>query len=249
MGNGNAGGSLRRFYIVFGVVAAIGLVAVGWSIASHAMGQAAMEPVSLEGTEDLRRLTEMAIPVSMGREDAPVTLLVFEDYLCSHCAVFSLQEKPQLVSEYVDSGKVRLVYYDFVLNPSKDAGDFVAARAARCANDQGRFWEYQNQLFRNQLTWGAARDKIGMLEDYAEGLGLDMDQFKSCLNSDRHAREVTANTELAHSLGLGGTPAVLIGTGQGMSRHLSNYAFSTIRAAVDSLLQETAGQSAGNGGG
>ena len=72
--------------------------------------------------------------------------------------------------------------------------------------------------------------------EFARELGLDTGEFNHCLNSDRHAREVTANRELAHALGLTGTPSIFIGTKGGMSRRLDNYAYETIQSTLDSIL-------------
>lgn len=235
MSKGNAGGSLRRFYVIFGVVAAVGLGAVGFAVGSNAVGTAVSEPVDLEGADDLRRLTEMATPVVIGDEEAPVTIIVFADYLCNHCATFALQEKPRVQEEILDEGKARLLYYDFPLSPA--AGSFIAARAARCAGDQDRFWDYHNLLMRRQTIWGLEGNKIPVFQDYAESLGLDGEAFRGCLNSDRHAEAVTANLELARALGLPGTPSVLVGSGDGMSRRLPTYYFQDIKAAVDAIIE------------
>ena len=148
MSNGNAGGNLRRFYVIFAVVAVVGLGAVGYSIFSGSLGGAVSEPVDLEAVEDMQRLADMAVPVTVGDEDAPATIIIFEDYLCNHCAAFSLQVKPVVIESLVETGKARLVYYDFPLNP--EFGSFLAARAARCAGDQDRFWDYHGWLMRNQ---------------------------------------------------------------------------------------------------
>jgi protein-disulfide isomerase len=201
------------------------------------MGSAAMEPVDLEGIrEDQRLLRDLAVPVVKGEMDAPVTIIVFGDYFCNHCAYFSLRERPRVESELVETGKARLVFYDFVLDPRAQAGTFLAARAARCAGDQGRFWEYHDRLYRSQMTWGMEADKLGAFEEYGESVGLDQGEFLGCLNSDRYAQEVTANRELAQALGLDGTPAVLVGTGGGMSQRLPNYYFDTIQEAVEEIL-------------
>jgi protein-disulfide isomerase len=239
MSSETSGGSLRGFYIVFAVVAVIGLGAVGYNIGSSAFNKTAMEPVDLEGVvEDMRALRDMAVPVTLGEEDAPVTIIVFGDYYCNHCGAFSLRERPRIVEHYVSTGKARLVFYDFVLDPRPQAGTFLAARAARCAGDQGRFWDYHDRLYRSQLTWGMESDKQGIFEEYGAELGLNTGDFNSCVRSDRFAREVSANRELAHALGLDGTPMVMVGTGSGMSRRLENYYFETIQAAVDELLGE-----------
>jgi len=241
MSSETSGGSLRGFYIVFAVVAVVGLGAVGYNVGSSAFSKTAMEPVDLAGAvEDMRVLRDMAVPVTLGEQDAPVTIIVFGDYYCNHCGAFSLRERPRVVENYVNTGKARLVFYDFVLDPRPEAGTFLAARAARCAGDQGRFWDYHDRLYRSQLTWGMESDKVSVFQEYGAELGLDTGDFNACLKSDRHAQEVSANRELAHALGLGGTPMVMVGTGRGMSRRLDNYYFETIQAAVDEILGDTA---------
>jgi protein-disulfide isomerase len=242
MSKGSTGGNLRNFYILFAVVAVVGIGALGYTVGSSVLGTAAMEPVDLEGArEDMRLLRDLAVPVTRGAEDAPVTIIVFGDYLCNHCASFSLRERPRIEEELVETGKARLVFYDFVLDPRPEAGTFLAARAARCAGDQGQFWAFHDYLYRNQITWGTSQDKLGMFEEYADNLGLDSGAFRSCLNSDKYAREVSANRELAQALGLGGTPSVLVGTQGGMSRRLSNYSFESIDGAVEEILGSSAG--------
>ncbi|MGD2120369.1 MAG: thioredoxin domain-containing protein [Gemmatimonadota bacterium] len=242
MSEGQSGGNLRGFYLVFAAVALIGIGALGFSLASKAMGSAAMGPVDLEGVrEDMRLLRDMAVPVVSGDEAAPVTIIVFGDYLCNHCAAFSLRERPRVLEELVETGKARLMFYDFVLDPRPEAGTFLAARAARCAGDQGRFWDFHDHLYKNQITWGMDSDKLGVFEEFAEELDLDAGEFKGCLNSDRHAQEVTANWELAQALGLGGTPTVLVGAEGSMPVTLPDYYFDTIRQAVDGILDGSSG--------
>jgi protein-disulfide isomerase len=242
MSNESAKGNLKGFYILLAAVAVLGIGAVGYSVGSKALGTPAMEPVDLSAVGgDMRLLRDMAVPVTKGEADAPVTIIVFEDYLCSHCASFSLRERPLIDSELVDTGKARLVYYDFVLDPRAEAGTFLAARAARCAGDQGHFWDFQDRLFRSQIRWAQTADKAGAFQDYAEDLGVDGGEFKSCLNSDRHAEAVSANRELAQALGLGGTPSVLVGVEGGMSRRLADYSFGSIQAAVEELTGEGGG--------
>jgi protein-disulfide isomerase len=237
MSKGQGGGDLRRFYIVFAIVALVGIGAVGYSVASTALGTPVAEPVDLEGvTDDMRRLNEMAVPVAVGEEDAPATIVVFGDYLCNHCAAFSLQVRPQLEAAFVETGRARLLFYDFPLNPGQ--GTFLAARAARCAGDQGRFWDYHDALYRNQRSWAFAEDQVDAFIELAEGVVVDTGEFRGCLRSDAHAREVTANLELAKALGLPGTPAVLVGTEGGMSRRVPDYSFRAVEETLNEILGE-----------
>ncbi len=233
MSKGNAGGDLRRFYIIFAVVALVGVGTLGYTMASRALGTAVTEPVDLSGVDDMAALMEMAVPQVRGDESAPITIIYFSDYLCPHCATFSLRIRPLVESNFVETGQAKVVFYDFPLIPG--SGAFLAARAARCAGDQGRFWEYHDYLYRTQYTWGMEADKEGIFQEYAGEMGLDAGEFRGCLMSDRHAQEVTANQRLAQSLGLGGTPSVLVGSTDGMSRRLPDYAYETIEEAVRAI--------------
>jgi len=235
MEKGTSSSSLKAFYIILGIVAVIGIGAVAKSVTSKSAAKAATEPVKISGVDDPAKLAEMAKGVTMGNEDAPVTIMVFEDYLCPHCAHFTTEIEPKIKTELIDPGKAKLVYHDFPLRP--ETGSFLAARAARCANDQNHFWEYQNVLFRNQGIWGLPADKEPLFLNYADGLGLDMDQFRQCLNSDKYADVVSANLELAKALGLDGTPSVLVGAQGSMDRRLSDYTLPSIEAAVNGVMK------------
>src|SRR5690606_33356300 len=88
---------------------------------------------------------------------------------------------------------------------------FLAARAGRCANEQGRFWEFHDRVFANQNTWAYSQSPpANEFTQYATESGLDAEAFKSCLRSDRHSQVVTANMLLGEQLGVGGTPTVYV---------------------------------------
>jgi protein-disulfide isomerase len=236
MSKGNAGGDLRRFYLIFAVVALVGIGAVGYSVGSKAMSSAASVPVDMGELND-RQLMELAVPVIKGDLDAPVSILVFGDYHCPACAVFSLQVRPEVESKLMDTGKARLVFYDFPLPQYIPLGSFLAARAARCAGEQGGFWEYHDYLYQTQNSWSQETDKAGTFLGYAEAMGLDGDEFRGCLNSDRHVQEVTANQRLGNALGIMQTPSVLVGAAGGINQRLGEHSFQAIEAAVEEILK------------
>jgi len=205
-----ATGGLKGFYAILAVVAIVGIVALV-SVVAKQGGAAATEPIPLpELTTDTRALVEMAKGVTIGESTAPVKLIVFSDYQCPWCGQFSSQVKPLLVENQVKAGKLQLVMYDFPLGGGHKYS-FVAARAARCAGDQGKFWEYHDLLFGQQSRWSTKPSvPIKQFEEYAAQLGLDTQAFGQCLNSDRHADVVSANRLLGEQLGVNGTPTVII---------------------------------------
>lgn len=227
---------MKKLYIVLAVVAAVGIGAVGYSVSSG--GSAAMAPIAVEGLDDLDRLVQLAQGVTKGNENAPVTIIEFGDFQCPACQQFATQYKPQVELAYVESGKAKFVYYDWPITTAHPNA-FLAARASRCAADQNRYWEYHDNLFRNQIRWAPSTNAADVFVDYAGTLGLDEGAFESCLKSDQHAELVTANLELGNQLGVGGTPTILIEY-NGTVRQVG-YDFASIQEYIDGLLAASEG--------
>ena len=226
---------MTKFYWILGAVAVIGIGAVGYSVGSGTLGTAATEPVDVEGLDNMETLVELAQGVTKGDPNAPVTIVEFADYQCPGCGSFALSVKPQVDLSYVQSGKAKFVFYDLPLI-SIHPHAFLAARAGRCANDQGRFWEYQDVIFRNQPNWSTKQSVQGDFVGFAGDAGLDQGVFEQCLKSDAHADVVTANMRLAEQLGINGTPTVMISAGRGMARMLNSALFQDIQAEVERQL-------------
>lgn len=231
------GSEMTKFYWVLGAVAVIGVAAVGYSVGSNSFGAAATEPVVVEGLDDPTQLMSLAQGIVKGDPDAPITIVEFADYSCPGCGQFALQIKPQVVLQYVETGRAKFVYYDFPLI-SIHPHSFLAARAARCANDMGKFWEYQDQLFRNQPSWTVKSNVESDMVDFAVAAGLDEGGFEACLKSDAFADVVSANLRLAEELGINSTPTVMMSRGKGMARRLMTYDFASISAVIDEMVAE-----------
>jgi protein-disulfide isomerase len=231
------GSDMTRFYWILGTVAVLGVGLVGYQVAARHTG-AATKPVDLKGLDDPGALMKTAQGVTKGSPDAPVTIIEFGDYECPACGVFALQVQPEVEKAYVATGKAKFVFYDYPL-VSIHAGSFIAARAARCAGDQDRFWQFHDELYRKQDDWVARSNPISAFVGYAKGLGMDTGAFEQCLNSDRHADVVTAGMELARQLGLDATPTIMVGLAKGMPRSLGqDFSFKSVQAVVDRLLAE-----------
>jgi protein-disulfide isomerase len=136
-----------------------------------------------------------------GSEKARVTVVKFEDFLCPFCK----QAQPtfnELLSRY--NGKVRLVHKDLPLE-SLHAQARQAAEAARCAHEQGRFWEYHDKLYANSPKAGADD-----LKSYAKEVDLNVDSFDRCFASGKYKAVVQQNLNEGAQLGLTGTPTFFI---------------------------------------
>jgi protein-disulfide isomerase len=225
---------------VLGAVAILGVGLVGYSIGSKKFGRTATEPVKVAGLDDMSTLVKKAQGVTMGPADASVTIAEFADFMCPACRDFDLTVKPQIVKDYVDPGKVKYIFYDFPL-VTIHPNSFIAARAARCAEDQDKFWAYQDVVYRNQPRWAEQKSPMADLLSYGDSVGLDEGQFTSCVKSDRHADLVSANLRLATELGLDGTPTIMVSAGHSMPVRLQSVDFKSIKTQVDSLLAATSG--------
>jgi protein-disulfide isomerase len=140
-----------------------------------------------------------------GNANAKVTLVEVSDFHCPFCRRQTLQTLPQLMMEYVDSGKARYVFVDYpIAQLHPDA--FKSHEAANCAGDQGKYWEMHQSLFAATPVRDAAQ-----LTAQAKTLGLDVAKFSACLSGGRHAPAVRDRIERMQQLGVGGTPLTLIG--------------------------------------
>jgi len=196
--------SPNRLYLIIGVVV-VAVVAAGLFL-TRAGGGGATAPVDIAmDAADLQR----ARGIPMGPDTAPVELHEFADFQCPACMQFSTFVHPLIKERLIDQGLLRIVRYDFPLINSHPHA-FLAARAARCADESGRFWEYHDVLYSRQPTWSIQRDPSADFISYAELLGLPAGPFEDCLSSDRHAEEVTRNLRLGESLGVNGTPSFML---------------------------------------
>lgn len=142
---------------------------------------------------------------SRGNASAKVTLVEISDYHCPFCRRQTLQTLPQVMSEYVKTGKVRYVFVDYpIAQLHPDA--FKSHEAAACAGDQGKYWEMHDTLFSNPPARDAAQ-----LTAEAKSVGVDERRFAACLSSQTHAASIRESITRMQSLGVGGTPLTLVG--------------------------------------
>lgn len=144
-----------------------------------------------------------------GKKDAPLTIIEFSDYQCPFCKRYTDQTEPALIKDYVETGKLRYVFRDFPLE-SIHGQAFKAAEAARCAGDQGMYWEMHDKLFANQQA--LQPDK---LLEYAKVIGLKEATFRACIEEDKHADAIRRDIAEGGELGITGTPAFILGVSDG----------------------------------
>ena len=112
---------------------------------------------------------------------------------------------PQIVKDYVETGKVRYVFRNFPLSFHQWAQK--AAEAAECAGEQGQYWSMHEALFNGQDEWTGSQDAVTIFKGMAGTLKLDQAQFDSCLDGDKYADKIQADTQEGSKAGVSGTPA------------------------------------------
>ncbi len=147
-----------------------------------------------------RRVEVAAVGPAKGPENAPVTVVEFSDFECPYCARLA-PTMDQVVSTYGD--KVRVVFRQFPLNFHPHAQK--AAEASLCANEQGKFWELHDAMFQNQQQIA-----VDNLKAKAAELGLDAEQFNSCVDNGKYAAQVATDLQQGSQAGVSGTPALFV---------------------------------------
>jgi protein-disulfide isomerase len=206
--------------------------------------KAAREPATPAAAErkDRVRLPDANGHATLGRTDAPVTIVEFTDLQCPYCARFARDTFPRLREQLIDTGQVRFVSRDLPL--AFHAHALPAAVAARCAAGQQRYWEYRAALFARQ---GA----LGNPDSYraaAEEAGVDVAKLEDCRKAKQaqYEAEALADRDAANRTGITGTPSFVVGrsvatgefTGQ---RIVGSKPYATFEAAVNAALAQTSG--------
>jgi protein-disulfide isomerase len=200
----------RRRALLGGLVALVVLAALGVPLLLGSgtpvpgePGDTARDPLARARLEVPRR--DAADPLALGRPDAPVVVAEWGDFRCPYCSLYATTTEPELVRRYVDAGLVRIEWHDFAyLGPES----VLAARAARAAAAQGRFWAFHGALYDDLRAGRAVTGET--LDATARGLGLDVERFRRDAADPAVAAAVRADQELGSRLGVGGVPSFVV---------------------------------------
>lgn len=168
----------------------------------------------------------------LGSSSAVVEIHEYADFQCPSCGAFSRSIRPQIVEAYVDTGRARIVWHDFAWIGAESR---AAANAARCAGDQGRFWEYHDLVYANQAGENQGAFSTANLKAFGAELGLEPVPFEACVDGGTYAAAVQADLADVRQLGLTGTPTFVIGT----QRIVGAQRFEVFQAAIEAILRAT----------
>ena len=205
---------------------------------------------------DLKSITVAPVTdkdATLGDLNAKVTVILYEDFQCPFCgAISGLEAKSEAVdylkqvdpnwipsmpgiNEYVKNGDVLLVYRDWAfLGPES----VRSAEAARCAKDQGKFWEYHDFLYSHQNGENKGGFSDSNLKSFAKNLGLDITSFNQCFDSNKYAQEIEDAKNEGIVAGVKGTPkGYILKKGKVLSTIEGAESFSTVKPKIDAALK------------
>ena len=156
--------------------------------------------------QSLSVFTDNASPI-LGNPNAPITMVEFGDYQCTFCSKFFHETENSIITNYIKTGKVKILFKDYIILGQDSIN---AANAAHCANDQKLFWEYHSMLYNNWAGENTGWADLAHLHEFANTLGLDMDVFSTCMSDLKWNELVNLSSIDGQKLGVSGTPTFFV---------------------------------------
>jgi protein-disulfide isomerase len=183
-----------------------------------------------EGMADLASLMKPGPlkDISIGKEDAKITIVEYASMTCPHCRHFHETTLPDLTKNYLDTGKARLILREFPFDPRATA----AFMLARCSGDD-KYYPMVSVLFQQQEVWATADDAQAALLQIARLAGFSEESFKACLTNQKLLNDVNAVRERAtKEFGVESTPTFFING----KKYTGAMSFEEMSAILDSML-------------
>ena len=210
--------------------------------ASFVFGQSNLQNAGSDAPLIQRIVTPATLVAGpLGNASAPVTIVEFGDYQCNSCTLFYRETSHDVMTNLVATGKAKFLFKDFTLNDDilhPLMGSTLAADAAYCAGDQGKFWQYHDELYNNQKPEGTVWVSADALKRFASAIGLDQAQFSGCLDSHKYDATVAANNGLVGELRLDATPTFVIVPSDGKTdpvKLVGAYPYVSFESVVNQL--------------
>ena len=172
----------------------------------------------------------------LGDQNAPITMVEFGDYQCFFCNRYFHETEHDVLKNYVETGKVKILFKDFtIIGPDS----INAAHATHCANEEGKFWQYHDILYNNWTGENNGWASSENLFKFAEEIGLNTDNFNECMLEARYQDLIIASNNDAKALGLDGTPGFfIIGPDNEVTRISGAQPYDVFKRTFDSELNK-----------
>ena len=220
---------MNKLGVILGVIVIAIIAGVAASLSASPSETVNLDMGRTHGTIS----TAMGSPI-LGDPSAPITIVEFGDYQCHQCYNWFHNTKPAIFQEYIETGKVNLVFVDLAFL-GRDSPK--AAQATYCAEDQEMYWEYHDILYTSQepkIDSGWVNTE--RLKAFAFNMGLDMELFDSCLDSGKYSKRVQYNIQQARDHGVRGTPGFFIVGPDGQEQLGGAQPFSVFKQILDTMI-------------
>ena len=185
--------------------------------------------------QSLSVFTDNASPI-LGNPNAPITMVEFGDYQCTFCSKFFHETENSIITNYIKTGKVKILFKDYIILGQDSIN---AANAAHCANDQKLFWEYHSMLYNNWAGENTGWADLAHLHEFANTLGLDMDVFSTCMSDLKWNELVNLSSIDGQKLGVSGTPTFfVIDQNNDVIKIVGAQHYDVFKQIFDSVLDE-----------
>ena len=205
----------KRFAVIIAFVVLVSVVAIAYSSYYSTL---------LEMQQYRPNISQQAGPVNLsngspilGESSAPITIVEFGDYQCEGCYHWFHNTRAEIIDNYVETGKAKLVFLDL---PFLGRDSPKAAHASYCAEDQGKYWEYHATLYNFQEGIDDGWASQDRLSSFAYNLGLDVEQFDDCMGSEKYAKRIMANYDQAVNQGVQATPSFVLISPDGLFKKI-----------------------------
>jgi len=217
---------MKGFYLLLVAVAVIG-GGVLWygSQRTQASAPPPSSPLPVAAADGFKGYT-------LGSDSAPIEITEYSDFECPFCAQFATVQMPVVRTQLIATGRVRWRYRDYPL-PMHPYSRY-AALAAQCAGEQGKFWDMHDQLFDHHQWALTGKNPRSLFRGFATAIGLDLDKYDACMDSQRYAGRIQASVQEGEARGVKGTPTFYVNGRPYEGRSTSD----DFKALADSLTKK-----------
>ncbi|MFH1671429.1 MAG: thioredoxin domain-containing protein [Candidatus Portnoybacteria bacterium] len=203
--------------IILSIIAVAVLAGIVWYSGLGDENQTA----SIVGGKESEKFSKITEDFVLGDPDAPVTIVEYSSHFCGHCVDFHKDTLPTIIEQYVKTGKVKII--------PKLLSSLELNSAVLCAQEQGKYWEYNEYLFEHVNEISSVDD----LNSIAGDLGLEQESFDACYDSGKYEEEVRSAFEQAQAAGVEGTPTFFIND----QEVVGNQPFEVFEKIIEELLK------------
>jgi protein-disulfide isomerase len=215
----------NRFFFLLGAVALAGIAALVYLV-SRPKGVSIPVDVTVLAAD-----TAGFRGYLLGSDSARLEISEYADFQCPACQTFETIQFPAVRDQLIRTGQVRWRYRDYPLDEIHPQAR-LAAHAAACAEDQGRYWEMHGALYQRQAQWSFKGNAASLMSQLAGEVGLDRGRYDDCMQSGKYAARIQASKLEGTRLGVGSTPTFLIGN----RLYPGVFSSDSLRRLVESLL-------------